>query len=130
MVMDFVRELGKHSIRAGIASNIPSIAKGMLNEFFTQYKVTPEAVITMVENKQSLWELLRPQDIIKIEKALAQVDNLDWLNEGWFLNAIVEKHSALVSLFVKWRKGQNWLAKQLNEIKTNTENLRNNGAGG
>ena len=130
MVMDFVRNLSKSSIRAGIANNIPSIAKGMINEFFTLANITPETVIPMVENKESLWQKLRPEDITKLSKILDQIDNLDWLTEEWLLNAIVEKHNALVSLFVKWRKGQNWLKKQVEEIKSNTENLRNNESDG
>lgn len=124
MVMDFVKELSRSSMRGLIANNIPSIAKGMINELFTRYKVTPETVIVMVENKQSLWKLIKPQDYLKIQKALEQVNNIDWFDAPWLLHAIQEKHPALVSLFISWKKGQNWLTKQIEEIKTEVTNLR------
>lgn len=127
MVMDFVRELAGSSMRGLIANNIPSIAKGMINELFTRYHITPETVIAMVENKESLWKKINSQEYFKIQKVLHQVENLDWFNVDWILNAIVGKHPALVSLFVSWKKGQNWLVKQIEEIKTQTENLREHG---
>ncbi len=127
MVMDFVRELAGNSMRGLVANNMPVIAKGMINELFTQYQITPEVVIKMVENKQSLWKMIKPQDYAKIQKALEQVDNLDWFDEMWLLNAIREKHPALVSLFIPWKKGQNWLTKQIAEIKAQVGNLRDNG---
>ncbi|HEC62174.1 MAG TPA: hypothetical protein ENI27_07975 [bacterium] len=127
MVMDFVKELAGSSMRGLIANNIPSVAKGMINEIFARYHITPETVIPMVENKESLWKKINPQDYFKIQKALDQVENLDWFTADWLLNAIKEKHPALVSLFVTWKKGQNWLIKQIEEIKTQTENLREHG---
>ncbi len=129
MVMDFVKTLTKSSIRAGMANNIPAIAKGMINEFFKINNITPETIIPMVENNESLWQKLRPEDVVKLSKVLGQIGNLDWLTEKWLLDALVEKHNAVVSLFdprarVKWRKGQNWLKRQVEEIKSNAENLR------
>lgn len=127
MVMDFVRELAGSSMRGLIANNIPSVAKGMINELFSRYHITPELVIKMVEDKKSLWKMIPPQEYIRIQKALEQVETLDWFNADWLLNAIVEKHPALVSLFVTWKKGQNWLVKQIAEIKSQVENLRKHG---
>ena len=125
MVMDFVKELGKHSMRGLIVNNVPLLFKGMINEFFTIYNVTPEMIIPMVENKESLWALVKPADYIKIQKALEQGGgNLDFLTMDWLLGALKEKHPAIVSLFVTWKKGQNWLTKQIVEVKTGVEGIK------
>ena len=125
MVMDFVKELSKSSMRGLIANSAPLITKGMINELITLQEITPETIITMVEKKETLWKRVKPEHYPKIQAALAQVDDdFEWFNAEWLLEAIVEKHPAIVSLFVPWKKGQNWLKRQVEEIKTEIEKLK------
>ena len=46
------------------------------------------------------------------------VPDVDWLTVDWFIDAIREEHKALASLFLGWKKGRNWLARQIKAIKT------------
>jgi len=61
--------------------------------------------------------MLPPEHYDKVRKAAMQAGNLDWLTVEWFIDTIKVEHSALASLFLGWRKGRNWLGRQIEEVK-------------
>ena len=122
MIKDFI----KSSMRGLISNSAPLLTKGMINELIVLRSITPETIIPMVEKRQSLWGMVKPENYPKIKATLAQVDDdFEWFNGEWLLQAIVEKHPAIVSLFIGWKKGQNWLQRQIEEIKAGVEGIRN-----
>lgn len=115
--MDYVRGLSELTLKGFVAVNAPTIFKGWLNTFLHSRKVTVEKMVTLVEENQSLWSLIPKEHYDRIRRATKQAGNLDWLTVDWTINAVKKEHPALASLFLGWRKGRNWLGRQLEEIK-------------
>lgn len=116
-MLDYLRGFGELTLRGLVSVNAPTILKGMLNEWFTLYQITPEQVISLVTENKSLWSLLPPKYDRRIRNVSAHIGNAEWLTVDWMIDAIKAEHPALASLFLGWRKGKNWLSKQINEIK-------------
>jgi len=100
-----------------VANNIPSLMKGALNEWLTEYNITVPVISEQVMANKSLWSMLPPDYYSNIKKAMIHVHDTEWLDREWLIDAVREEHSAIASLFLSWKKGQNWLDRQLAEIK-------------
>lgn len=116
-MLDYIRGLGELTLKGLVTVNAPNIFKGILNEVLHNPKITVRGVINLVEENGSLWDIIPEEYHSKIQKAAGQVGNLDWLTADWMINAIKKEHPALASLFLGWRKGHNWLERQLKIIR-------------
>ena len=106
-----------------VATQAPRIAKGLINQYFREYKVNARTVMPLVEKNQSLWKLLPKKNYLQVKKALNQVGDIEWLTSDWLMANVKEEHPGLVSLFLSWRKARNWLDRQIEEIKKEVQNL-------
>ena len=116
--MPQLKNFGESTFRGLIANNASKVASGILVETLRQYDVDIKKVEAFVNNKVSLWKHLEPRHQAMAKKAAAQAINLDWLTVNWLIETTRADHPALASLFLSWKKGRNWLEKQLEEIKT------------
>ena len=102
-----------------VAEAAPLVAKGVLVELL-RGKTIEEACQWVDENKR-LWDSIDPQRQSRIKeftgKHFSPADKLDWMNVDWALEAMREEEPALASLFLGWRKGKNWLARQVEIFK-------------
>ena len=127
MVGAYIRGFGELTLKGLVALNAPNIAKGMLIELLHRYKVdVPKAIELVTENK-SLWSLFPPEHYDKLQRVISQVSDVSWLTVEWVIDAAKKDHKALASLFLSWRKGRNWLQRQLEEIKKQVDSNRNYG---
>ena len=122
-MLDYVKGFGELTLRGLVATNAPIIAKGILVSLLQQYHVSVDKVVTQVQENKSLWELFPAEHYDKLQRAMSQVGNVDWLTVEWTIDAIKKDHPALASLFLSWRKGRNWLERQLKEIRAQVEAL-------
>jgi len=116
-MLDYIRGFGELTLRGLVATNAPTIFKGMLNELFRQNNTTIKKVIPLVQENKSLWSILPPDFPAMLERAVKQAGNMEWLTPEWVIDAIKKEHPALASLFLSWRKSRNWLGRQIEEIK-------------
>lgn len=116
-MLDRFRGFGELTLRGLVSVNAPTIFKGMLNEWFARYKVTPEQIIPLVTENKNLWALLPPEYYDRLKKASAHIRNANWLTVDWMIDAVKTEHPAIASLFLGWRKGRNWLNRQIIEVK-------------
>lgn len=120
-MLEQIKGFGELTLKGMVASNAPSIFKGIINEFLYQYSVTPELIIPMVEADKSLWSLIPEEYYDRIGKVVQQIKDINWLTADWFIEAIKKEHPALASLFLGWprEKAKKWLNRQIDEIKKN-----------
>ena len=118
-MLDRVKGFSELTLKGMVASNAPSIFKGMVNELLLQYHITPEVIIPMVEANQDLWSMIPEKHYDKVAKVAQQIKDIDWLTADWFIEAIRKDHPALASLFLGWPRGKakKWLDQQIGEIK-------------
>lgn len=102
-----------------IATNAPTLFKGILVELLRQGKVTVNDLVPLIEGNKSLWKSgLFPIDYVeKLRVAASRVGDTDWLTAAWCIEAIRQDHPALASLFISWKKAHNWLGRQIAEVK-------------
>lgn len=115
--MDRIKDFGKLTLKGLMTTEAPSLLKGVLNELLRRDNITVDKVVTMVQKNQALWDQL-PSDILhSLHRAAEHITDVDWITVEWFIETIKKDHPALASLFLSWRKGRNWLRRQIEVIK-------------
>ncbi len=95
----------------------PEIAKGALVEMFKARGVSVTSASAWVQNNTSLWSMLEPGEQ-EILKGLAErVGIIDWFDDRWVIEAIKGDFPAVASLFLGWKKANNWLKRQVEIIR-------------
>ncbi len=117
MALNNIKGAARTTFKNVIASQVPTIFKGMLNEFLRRDDITFEMMVAMVEKNESLLPYLPPKITHSMRRAAELVPDVDWLTADWFIDAIRQEHKAMASLFLGWKKGRNWLTRQIKAIK-------------
>jgi len=112
-----LKKYGKFLGHGLIAEMAPEIVKGALVEMLKERKTDVRKASDWVENNASLWDSLAPAQKKGLVRLGENVHNLDWLDAGFVIQAIKDDFPALASLFLGWRKGKNWLGRQVEIIK-------------
>lgn len=97
----------------------PEIAKGMIVEIFKVKKVSVKSADDWVQNNTSLWKTLDPDEQALLKDLAQRVGNIDWLSADWVIDAIKSDFPAVASLFLGWKKANNWLKRQVEIIRKN-----------
>ncbi len=103
--------------RGVLAEMAPQIAKGALAEMLAGRKVDVEKVTLWVQNNSCLWDTLKPAEQDMLRRVRGDIGELDWLTADWIIDAIKDDSPAVASLFLGWKKANNWLERQARIIK-------------
>ena len=95
----------------------PEIAKGAFVELLRMKRVDVKKATEWVLNNTSLWDNLEPQYQERFKQLAHKVDDVSWMDIDWAINAMKGEFPSLASLFLGWRKGSNWLGRQIEQIK-------------
>lgn len=104
--------------RGIIIKAAPEVVKGILVGIMKTKKTNVQGVTKWVEENVSLWDALEPKHQEGLMRLGEYVKNLDWLTASYFIDAIREELPAVASLFLGWKKANNWLERQIETIKT------------
>ncbi|KKM97420.1 hypothetical protein LCGC14_1168240 [marine sediment metagenome] len=96
---------------------VPEIAKGILVEIFKRRKTTVKSASNWVQGNTSLWKTLEPKEQAMLKNLVQRGGNIDWLDANWVIEAIKSDFPAVASLFLGWRKANNWLKRQVEIIR-------------
>lgn len=114
---DIIDRYGNILLRGLAVEFAPQIASGVLVELLTKGKVDVDTVVEWVQKDRSLWDELGIENQTKLKKALSRVGKLNWMTADWAVNAVRSDFPAICSLFLGWKKGENWLNRQIEIIK-------------
>lgn len=95
----------------------PEIAKGILVEIFKAKKVSVESASDWVQHNTSLWKTLDRDEQALLNDLAERVGNIDWLDVDWIIEAIKADFPAVASLFLGWKRANNWLKRQVEIIR-------------
>lgn len=112
-----IRGLGELTLKGLVRVNAPPIFKGMLLELLKRNAITVDVLVPLITDNKSLWTMLPPDNYQKLRRMVEQVGDLNWLTTAWLIESVKTDQPAIASLFLSWRKGRNWLDRQLEEIK-------------
>ncbi|GAI91651.1 unnamed protein product [marine sediment metagenome] len=99
----------------------PEIAKGLLVEIFKAKRVSVKGASDWVQSNTSLWKTLELDEQALFKDLAERAGNIDWLDADWVIEAIKSDLPALASLFLGWRKANNWLKRQIEIIRKEVE---------
>lgn len=120
MPIEIPEELKKYAgvFGKGIMIQVaPTVMKGILIEVMRIRKSDVKKTIKWVETNESLWDAIEPKHKKTLSKFSGKLGSMDWLDSAWAINALRDEFPGIASLLLGWKKGNNWLARQLEEIK-------------
>jgi len=95
----------------------PEIAKGMIVEMFKARKTSVKSASNWVQSNTSLWMTLDSDEQAMLKNLAERVGNINWLDADWVIEAIKNDFPAVASLFLGWKKANNWLKRQVEIIR-------------
>jgi len=114
-----IPESMKSLVKNLVSTSVPTVAEGVLLELLRD--ATVKKTCQWVEENKGLWDTvpLQKRERIKelAKKYISPSDKLEWMGVDWAMHAIKVEYPALTSLFLGWRKGRNWLGRQIEIIK-------------
>ena len=99
---------------------LPLVMKGALVKFFKDRNVGIEKATDWVNTNKSIWEALSPEQRAQFKHLAAKLGAMDFLTTDWLIDALKSDCPLLASLFLGWKKGYNWLTRQIEIIKKET----------
>lgn len=99
----------------------PGIAKGIFVELLKSKNITVKSASDWIQNNISLWERFKPSEQVLIKNLVDKAGSIDWLDADWIVNAIKDDLPTIASLFLGWKKANNWLKRQVEIIKKEVE---------
>lgn len=117
IVPEEVKKYGGYFAKGIVAEMAPQILKGSLVELMKIKRVDVKKASEWVQTNTRLWDVIEPNQRKALLKLGEHVKNLDWLTKEWVIGAFKEDLPALASLFLGWKKGGNWLGRQVEIIR-------------
>jgi len=115
--MPDVLKYGQFLGKGVVATFAPNILKGALVELFRVRKVDVNKATEWVLANNSLWDSLEPERKRQFKQLATKLGDVSWMSVDWAIGALKDDFPALASLFLGWKKGNNWLARQIEIIK-------------
>ena len=95
----------------------PQILKGSIVEMMKIKRVDVKKASEWVQTDKRLWDIIELNQRKALLKLGEHVKNLDWITKEWVIEALKGELPALASLFLGWKKGNNWLGRQVEIIR-------------
>lgn len=102
---------------------VPGIAAGVLTDMFHEWKIDLTRITTDIQNNRSLWHGLQEDYKQQLAFAAQRLGSLDFITTDWFIDAIKKDFPAIASLFLNWNMAGQWLQRQIDEIKSQIEEM-------
>ena len=116
-----LKQYGDILLTGGLIGIAPGIAGGMLVELLKEKEVDIKKATGWVESNTSLWSLLEPDHQAMLKDLASRAGNIDWLSADWVIDSIKSDLPAVASLFLGWKKANNWLKRQVEIIRKEVE---------
>jgi len=112
-IPEVFKNLGGILGKGFIIEMAPQIAKGALVELLRMRKVDVKKATEWVQSNSKLWDSLEPHHQERLKQLARKVGNVDWMDVNWAISAMRFEFPAVASLFLGWKKANNWLVRQV-----------------
>ena len=115
------KNLGNILLKGGLIEIAPGIAGGMLVEMLKAKGVNVRKASSWVQKNTSLWDTLEPEYQVMLKDLAGKVGDINWLDTDWVIDSLRKDLPAIASLFLGWKKANNWLKRQVEIIRKEVE---------
>ena len=116
-IPEVLRKYGGVFGKGIVATIAPEIAKGAFIELLRIKKVNVKKATEWVQNNTSLWDALEPEYQERFKELASKIGDVNFLTYDWAIESIRGDFPAVASLFLGWKKANNWLGRQIEQIK-------------
>jgi len=117
-IPDTIKKFGNILGKGFIQDMAPGIAAGYLVDMLQRYNVGVKEATKWVQDNISLWDKLKPEEQQSLRELSDRIGNrVEWITAEWAIDAVKGDLPALASLFLGWRKANNWLVRQAEIIR-------------
>lgn len=117
-IPESLKNLGGVFGKGIIIQMAPKIAQGALVELLKAKGVDVKKATQWVESNKELWKELEPSHQERLKMLGRKAGRLDFMNVDWAIDAMRKELPALASLFLGWRKANNWLGRQIEIMRS------------
>lgn len=110
-----ITKIGNIFLGGVMGEMAPGVLKGILIELLKD--TTLAEASEWVNSNYTLWDKTSPAYQEQIRRFALKLGDLSWLTADWAILTLRDKKPALASLFMGWKKGHNWLERQIVIIK-------------
>ena len=121
MLSSALKEWGGLLSQGLVIKLAPEIAKGMIVEIFKEKRVSVKSADDWVQHNTNLWKTFDSDEQEMFKNLAEKIGNIDWLDADWVIVAIKNDFPAVASLFLGWKKANNWLKRQVEIIRKETQ---------
>lgn len=114
-----ITKIGNILLDGVIGEMAPGLLKGILVERLKDTTVAQAS--EWVNSNYTLWDKISPAYQEQAKRFAPKFGDLSWLTTDWVISALKNKKPALASLFLGWKKGYNWLERQVVIIKNSLQ---------
>lgn len=116
--LDNFRESLKPIGKAMGTQMAPGIAQGFINRLFHQWGIDKTKVLSDVQNNQSLLNRVTQEELDSLKSVSDIMGGLDFITVELVIDSIREDFPLVASLFLGWPEANDWLARQLEDLKS------------
>lgn len=116
-LLDKLKQYGGLVGKSLLIELAPGIAEGLINDLFHEWHVDVAKVTQDVQNNRCLWDEITPDKRKELNRLAAKIGNLDFISPSFIINSVKHDFPEVASLFRNWPEGQEWLARQIEELK-------------
>lgn len=112
-----IKKIGNLLGKGLISQFAPNILRGMIIELFKAERLDVGKTTDWVLENKSLWDSIGQERRDQFKRLSQKIGDISWLNADWAIKALKDDFPAVASLFLGWKKGRNWLERQVETIK-------------
>lgn len=125
-ITDQLKQYGGMFAKGLIPTVAPGIAAGLMTDLFHQWNVDLARITSDIQNNRSLWAGLEDDHKRQLAFAAKRIGTIDFITVEWFIDAIKKDFPDIASLFLNWGMAGQWLQRQVEEIKTEINQVNKN----
>lgn len=95
----------------------PGIAGGIINELFHRWHLDVAKITQDVQRNRSLLDDMEPDQSKQLRTLAKRIGSLDFITADLIITSIKKDFPAVASLFLSWPEANEWLTRQVNDLK-------------
>ena len=118
--LEKIRQVADMFGRGLLLQMAPRMVSSLVIDLFDDLKLDKAQIQHDVTDNRSLWDALPPDQQRQLRTAAQKLGDLDFLTADFVIQSIKKepRHAQVASLLLNWPEANEWLARQLDELKT------------
>lgn len=117
--LDKIRQVADIFGRGLLLQMAPRMVSALVVDLFDELKLDKAQIEHHVAADKSLWDALSVDQQEQLRTAAQKLGDLDFLTTEFIIHSIKDqpRHAQVASLLLNWPEGNEWLGRQLDELR-------------